>query len=88
MNIDFKVHGVSKGNANVPTEVDGEPMTATVPCLEVELVTTSPRSGNLTLRLVGDAMKSGADLFKQDAVLTATFASKEESGEKTKGAKA
>lgn len=73
MKIDFKVHGVSKGNANVRTEVDGEAMTATVPCTEVELVTLSERSGNLTLRLVGDAMARAAELFKQDTIVTATF---------------
>jgi len=73
MKIEFRVHGVSRSRANVPTEVDGEMMTASVPCLEVELVTTNTRSGNLTLRLVGAQIADGEELFKQDAVITADF---------------
>lgn len=74
MNVEFRVHGVSNGNANVRTEVDGEPITATVSCLEVELVTIAERSGSLTLRFVGSAMEEAKALFVQDAKLTATFA--------------
>lgn len=74
MNVEFKVHGVANGNANVRTEVDGEPITATVPCLEVELVTVAERSGSLTLRFVGSAIEDARKLFAKDAQLTATFA--------------
>lgn len=73
MKVEFKVHGVSRSRANVSTEVDGEAMTASVSCLEVELVTTNIRSGNLTLRLVGSQIKEAEDLFKQDAVIVADF---------------
>jgi len=73
MKVDFRVHGIGNGNANVRTEVEGESITATVPCLEVELVTTSERSGNLTLRFVGSSIEEARKLFARDAVLTATF---------------
>ena len=73
MKVEFKVHGVSKGQANVRTEVDGEPITASVPCLEVEMTTVAERSGSLTLRFVGSAMEEARELFQPDAVLTANF---------------
>ena len=76
MNVEFKVHGVSNGSTNVATVVDGEDITASVPCLEVELVTTSDRSGNLTLRFVGSSIAEARELFGKDAVLTASFAAK------------
>lgn len=73
MKVDFKVHGVAAGYANVRTEVDGEALTASVPCLEVELVTMSERSGSLTLRFVGSAMEEAKEMFSADKVLSATF---------------
>lgn len=76
MNVDFRVHGVAKGSANVRTEVDGETLTASVPALEVELVTVSDRSGNLTLRFVGSSIEAAAELFKPDAEISATFGPK------------
>jgi hypothetical protein len=76
MDVDFVVHSVAKAQANVRTEVDGEPMTAQVPCLEVELTTVQERSGTLTLRLVGSAMAAAEGLFKPDAQISASFAAK------------
>lgn len=76
MNVDFRVHSVAKGFANVRTEVDGEMLTASVPSLEVELVTVSERSGTLTLRFVGSAIEAAADLYKQDAEINGTFGAK------------
>jgi hypothetical protein len=73
MKVNFKVHGVSKGFANARTEIDGETITASVPCLEVELTTVAERSGSLTLRFVGSSMEQAAELFKQDALLSADF---------------
>lgn len=73
MKVDFKVHGVAEGRANVPTDVDGETVIATVPCLEVELVTTSERNGNLTLRFVGSSIDAARALFTRDAAIAATF---------------
>ncbi len=74
MNVEFKVHGVANAYTNVATEVDGEAISASVPCLEVELVTTSVRSGNLTLRFVGASIAEARELFSADAVLVASFA--------------
>lgn len=73
MKVDFKVHGVSRGSANTQHEEDGEVITATLPCLEVELTTVAQRSGSLTLRFVGSAIEQAKELFQPDAVLTATF---------------
>jgi len=68
MKVEFRVHGVSKGSANVQTEVDGEMLNASVPCAEVELVTVGGRSGSLTLRFVGAAMQEALDKFTPDSV--------------------
>jgi hypothetical protein len=68
MKVEFKVHGIAKGTANVKTEVDGEALTASVPCVEVELVTVSERSGSLTLRFVGSAMEEAVAKFTPDSV--------------------
>lgn len=76
MKFDFKVHGVASGQANVRTEVDGEPMTATVPCLEVELVTASERNGNLVLRIVGSSLSEAVALFAKDALIEGEFKAK------------
>jgi hypothetical protein len=73
MKVDFKVHSVARAAANVRTEVDGEPITAQVPCLEVELTTVAERSGTLTLRFVGSSMEEAKEMFKQDAVISASF---------------
>lgn len=74
MKVNFKVHGVSDGFANVRTEVDGETLTASVPALEVELVTEAERSGSLTLRFVGSAINDARELFTKDAKISADFA--------------
>jgi hypothetical protein len=76
MKIDFKVHGVSKGQANVPTMVEGESITGQVPCLEVELTTVLERNGSLTLRFVGASIDEAQAFYTKDKVLTATFAEK------------
>ena len=76
MKVDFLVHTVSNQSANVPTEVDGEAMNASVPCLEVELVTKLERHGTLTLRFVGGGIAEAKELFKPDAYITADFGSK------------
>jgi hypothetical protein len=76
MKVEYKVHGVAKGMANVPTEVDGEPITASVPCLEVELVTVSQRHGNQTLRFIGSQMAEAEELYKPDAEIMVTFEAK------------
>src|SRR5690349_2642170 len=73
MDVEFVVHSVAQAQANVQTQVDGETMTAQVPCIEVELATVAERSGTLTLRLVGSGMAAAKDLFKPDAKITATF---------------
>ncbi len=70
MKVEFKVHGVAKGMANVRTEVDGETLTAAIPCVEVELVTIAERSGSLTLRFVGSAMEEAVEKFTPDSVHT------------------
>jgi hypothetical protein len=79
MKVDFKVHGVSKGFANARTEIDGETITASVPCTEVELTTVAERSGSLTLRFVGSAMGQAEELFKKDALVSAEFTGAKES---------
>lgn len=75
MKVDFKVHGVSSGFANARTDVDGETITASIPCTEVELTTVAERSGSLTLRFVGSAMEQAKQLFKPDALVSADFTS-------------
>ncbi len=74
MKVEFKVHGVAQGTANIRTEIEGEMLTASVPCLEVELVTVAERSGSLTLRFVGAAIEEAKEIYVKDAVLTGTFA--------------
>lgn len=73
MKVAFRVHGVSEQRVNVQTEVDGETLQASVPCLEVELVTASERSGNLTLRFTGSQKEEAQELFQKDAVIVADF---------------
>ncbi len=68
MKVEFKVHGISKGTATVKTEVDGEEVTASLPSLEVELVSVKQRHGNIVLRFVGQEMAEAQDKFKQDGV--------------------
>lgn len=70
MKVEFKVHGIAKGAANVRTDVDGEMLTASVPCVEVELVTVSERSGSLTLRFVGASMEEALKRFTPDSIHT------------------
>ena len=73
MKVDFRVHGVASSFANVKTEVDGEQLNASVPSLEVELVTVSERNGNLTLRFVGGGIEDAKKLFQPNAVVSAEF---------------
>jgi hypothetical protein len=73
MKVAFRVHGVAEGRANVATEVDGETLQATVPCLEVELVTESVRHGNQTLRFTGSQMEEAKELFQKDAKIIGDF---------------
>lgn len=70
MEIKFRVHTAVDARANVATEVDGATVQASIPCFEVELVTPSPRDGNLTLRFVGDKIADAKELFKHDAEVT------------------
>lgn len=73
MRVEHRVHGVSSGRANVPTEVDGEQLTASVECLEVELVSKGDRHGNQTLRFTGSAMQEAKELFTPDRVIYTTY---------------
>jgi len=73
MKVPFRVHGLSTGSVNVPAQVDGQDMRASISCFEVELVTASDRDGNLILRFVGDSIEEAKKLFKQDGVYVAKF---------------
>jgi hypothetical protein len=73
MKIPFKVHGVAEGRANVRAEVNGEIVNATVPCLEVELVTVSEQSGNLTLRFTGSQIEPARRHYTRDKIIEADF---------------
>lgn len=73
MNVEFRVHTVAEARANARTEVDGETLTASIPCLEVELTTVQERSGTLTLRFVGSAMEDARKLFAADKIFHADF---------------
>jgi len=73
MKVNFNINGVSKGNAGVNTEVAGEPMRASVPCLEVELIAADGMSGSLTLRFVGGSMQEAQDVFKPGKKISADF---------------
>lgn len=73
MKVKMRVHGVSNGNANAQTEVDGEMLQASVPCLEVELVTVSQRHGSLMLRFTGSQIEEARELYKTDRSIVATF---------------
>lgn len=73
MKIKFKVHNVSRSVASATTVIDGETVPATVPCLEVELVTLSERHGNVTFRFTGTAMADARELFQPDAVIVGGF---------------
>lgn len=70
MQVQFRVHGVSNGSTAVETEVDGQKMTATVACVEVELVTVSQRHGSLTLRFVGAEREAALARFIPGETLT------------------
>lgn len=73
MKVGFRVHTVAESRANARTEVEGEMLTASIPCLEVELVTIQERSGTLTLRFVGSAMEDARKMFTADKVIYADF---------------
>ena len=82
MKVEFKVHGTSMGNANMRADVDGETLTGTVPCFEVELTTVAERSGTLTLRFVGSSIDGAKELFSKDAMITADFSSQKKEEKK------
>jgi hypothetical protein len=72
--VEYTVHGVADTSVGMQAEVDGEQLTVSVKCFEVELVASDGRHGNPTLRFVGNAIPEAKDLFQPDATITATFA--------------
>lgn len=72
MIVEFRVHTVAEARANVRTEVEGEMLTASIPCVEVELTTVQERSGTLTLRFV-TAMDEARQFFTADKIVHADF---------------
>lgn len=75
MNVVFKVHGVSKVPVSMETMVGDEKVVASVPCLEVELVTEAAISGSLTLRFFGKDMPAAEALYVQDALINSEMTS-------------
>ena len=73
--VQFKVASVTQGHANARTEIDGESVSALVPCLEVELVQVG-RGRSFTMQVVGAAMEEAKNMFKPDAEITASFNAK------------
>lgn len=70
MNVEFRVQNVIDTTTVVKTEVEGEPMSATVPCVEVELTTESSRHGSLTLRFVGGQVAAAREKFVKGETVT------------------
>jgi hypothetical protein len=78
MKIEYKVHGVSNGSANVKAEVNGETINAAAPSLDVELTPADGgTNGTITLRIIGSQAEEAKELFKPDAAITVDFAGKE-----------
>jgi hypothetical protein len=73
MRIEAVVHSVSRQPVAVNTQVEGEPVRATVDGLSVELVTSADRHGSLTLNFFGRDRAAAEQLFKQDARVTILF---------------
>lgn len=69
----FKVHGANRVPFSRPVQVDGQTLMASVPCLEVELVTEDVASGSLTLRFFGDKIEEAAAIYVVDADLDASW---------------
>jgi len=76
MKIDYRVHGVASGQASIQTEVNGESLGASMPCLEVELTSVDGRSGSTILRIVGSQINEAKEKFKAGSVVTAEFTPK------------
>lgn len=73
--ITFRVHGVMDATVTKLIVIDREPVKATVPCLEVQLVADNEYHGSFTLRFVGAQRIADARLkYKTDAEVEATFA--------------
>lgn len=70
----YKVSNVSRVPVAVQATVEGQQMTVTTDCLEVELVAQDGRSGSTTLRFVGDEIHDAAARLQQDAVVSFTLA--------------
>ena len=70
--IAFRVASVVPGHASARTEIDGESVSALVPCLEVELVQVG-RNRSFTMQVIGAAIDEAKKMFTQDAEITAKF---------------
>lgn len=72
--VKMRVHGANLSTISMNVEAAGKTVSALVPCLEVEMVTTEDRHGNLTLRFIGDEVEAAKALFVPDAEVAVTFA--------------
>lgn len=68
MQIKFKVHSVTPSAENVTATVNGEQVIASVPAVQVELV--SDHYGSLILKFVGSEAEEAKKTFSVDAVKT------------------
>lgn len=69
ISIGFRVHGKTRSKVRTEALVEGKKMFVDVDCLEVELDTSDPRSGALTLRFVGEQIDEADRAFVQDQVV-------------------
>lgn len=66
MQVKFTVHSVTPSSKNATVDFNGEQVVATIPAVEVELV--SDHYGSLILKFVGSEAEEAKSAFVKDAV--------------------
>ncbi len=69
MKIEFVVHEISTTTRSADVDYLGEKISASIPIMEVQLVTKDPMHGSLTLRFTGKAAVDARARFKPDATV-------------------
>jgi len=74
MQLKFTVQNPGMTQAATRAKVGERDMTVSVEAYECDLVSDDRRHGGLKLRFIGDEVEAAKEMFKNDAVVTATFA--------------
>ena len=78
MQVKYLVQNPHMTQMSIRADHNGVPLAASVEGLEVSLRAMDSQNGGMTLRFIGSDAEAAKEMFKNDAIVTATFAASDE----------